>query len=89
MLKKISDSTVKLIKFEIIPKANINSDVNIDNIGDIFDLFWDHEIFLVQNLEDGLFVEPNYLKNICSAVDELSDIDIIDFKDLNERLNNL
>lgn len=39
MLRKISDLTVKFIKFEIFPKANINLDINIDNIDDIFDLF--------------------------------------------------
>lgn len=86
MLRKLSDSLFNLILDEKLIPHKINIPLNTESLYEIYSHFEEKEIFLAQNINDGIEVDTSYLELICSAVDELLDPDDIDLVHLNEQL---
>lgn len=86
MLIKISETTFKLIVEDAISALKLTTPLSSESLDSIFTYFEEKEIFLSQNITDGNKVDSEYLKVVCTAVNELIDGDSVDLTDLNNRM---
>jgi hypothetical protein len=90
MLRKVSNSTIELIKGnDILKLLKLSTPLTDEDVDILFDYFEQQEINCVQLKESGKQIDKDYFVKICKAVDDFlidDDNNNIDISDLNEKL---